>query len=329
MIMARIMTFGEAMIRLAPPQNQRIEQARSFDLEIGGAELNAAVGVARLGHDVFWVSTLPDNPLGRLVRNRVREAGVNDAYVTFVGEGRCGLCFLEPGAEPRPAHVLYDRSGSSISLAEPDLFDWSKFFREADWLHLTGITPALSDHAATNATRAVAEAQKAGVRISIDLNYRSKLWPIDRAGRVMAELIPHIDLLIASPEDARNLFGITGDDFPHTALQLAKRFRIPLIVTLRREESGTRRGRVSGLAVSDDRIYESPWIAYDGVDRIGVGDAFAAGLIDGMLANDIQQGVENGTAMAALKHTIPGDLPLISRDDIQSVLAGRTTGVRR
>lgn len=327
--MARIITFGEAMIRLAPPHNQRIEQARSFDVEIGGAELNAAVGLARLGHDAFWVSTLPDNPLGRLVRNRVREADVHDDYVSFAAEGRCGLCVLEPGSEPRPAHVLYDRGGSSISLAKPGIFDWPTYFQKANWFHLTGITPALSEMVATNVTRAIGVARTAGIRTSIDLNYRSKLWPAERAGRVMADLIPQIDLLIASPEDARNLFGISGDDFPNTARQLASRFRIPLIATLRREESGTRRGRVSGMVVSDDRVYESAWIAYDGVDRIGVGDAFAAGVIDGVLADDIQRSVETGTAMAALKHTIPGDLPLISRDDVQSVLTGRTTGVRR
>jgi 2-dehydro-3-deoxygluconokinase len=327
--MARIVTFGEAMIRLAPLHFQRIEQTRSFDLEIGGAELNTAVGLARLGHDSYWITSLPDNPLGRLIRNRVREAGVNDSFVAFTAEGRCGLCFLEPGAEPRPAQVLYDRVGSSISLAPPDTFDWPKYFTKANWFHLTGITPALSELAATNATRAVLAARYSGVRISIDLNYRSKLWPADRAGNVMADLIPQCDLLIASPEDARNLFGITGDDFAQIARQMATRFRIPLIATIRREESGMRRGRVSGLAVSEDRTFESPWITYDGVDRIGVGDAYAAGLIDGILASDIQQGVETGTVMAALKHTIPGDLPLISRDDVQSVLAGRTLGVQR
>ena len=327
--MARIVTFGEAMIRLAPPRHQRIEQAHSFDLEIGGAELNAAVGLARLGHDAYWVSALPDNPLGRLVRNRVRETGVKDTFISVVSEGRCGLCFLEPGAEPRPAQVLYDRSGSSISVAPPAAFDWPAIFRNADWFHLTGITPALSDSSATNAGHAIAAARKAGARISIDLNYRSKLWTAERAGRVMAELISQIDLLIASPEDARNLFDIAGDDIQNVARQLAKRFHIPVVATVRREEEGAWRGRVSGIAVSENRSFESQWIAYDGVDRIGVGDAFAAGLIDGILGNNLQTGVETGTAMAALKHTIPGDLPLISRNDVQMVLSGRTVGVRR
>lgn len=329
MIMARIVTFGEAMIRLAPPCHLRIEQARSFDLEIGGAELNTAVGLARLGHNTYWVSALPDNPLGRLVRNRVRETGVKDADILLVPDGRCGLCFLEPGAEPRPAHVLYDRSGSSISLAPPEAFDWPTIFRNANWFHLTGITPALSVTSATNAGHAIAAARKAGARISIDLNYRSKLWTAEQAGRVMTELISRIDLLIASPEDARNLFELSGDDFPDVARQLAKQFHIPVVATVRREETGAWRGRVSGVAVTEDRTFESPWIAYDGVDRIGVGDAFDAGLIDGILGNDLQAGVETGTAMAALKHTIPGDFPLMSRGDIQTTLTGRTVGVRR
>ena len=327
--MARIVTFGEAMIRLAPPHHQRIEQAHSFDLEIGGAELNTAVGLARLGHDAYWVSALPDNPLGRLIRNRVRETGVNDSFVTLVPDGRCGLCFLEPGAEPRPAQVLYDRIGSSVSLASLDSFDWPAIFQNADWFHLTGITPALSESSATNAGHAIAVARKAGARISVDLNYRSKLWTAERAGRVMSELISKIDFLIASPEDARNLFDIAGDDFPDVARQLAKRFHIPVVATIRREEQGAWRGRISGIAVSENHSFESQWIAYDGVDRIGVGDAFAAGLIDGILGDDLQEGVETGTAMAALKHTIPGDLPLISRDDVQTVLTGRTVGVRR
>lgn len=235
----------------------------------------------------------------------------------------------ESGAEPRPAHVLYDRSGSSISLAPPEIFDWLTIFQNADWLHITGITPALSKSCSTNAADAIATARKVGVRISIDLNYRSKLWSADLAGRVMTELISTIDLLIASQEDARNLFDISGDDFIGVARQLAKRFHIPLVATLRREEIGAWRGRVSGVVVSDNHTFESPWIAYDGVDRIGVGDAFATGLIDGLLGNDFRAGVEIGTAMAALKHTIPGDLPLISRDDVKTVLTGRTVGVQR
>jgi 2-dehydro-3-deoxygluconokinase len=329
MNMARIVTFGEAMIRLAPPHSQRIEQAHSFDLEIGGAELNTAVGLAQLGHDTFWVSVLPDNALGRLVRNRVRETGVKDTFISLVREGRCGLCFLEPGAEPRPAQVLYDRSGASFSLAPPETFEWPRIFKDANWFHMTGITPALSESSATNAAQSLVAARKAGVRISIDLNYRSKLWSAEKAGRVMAELISHIDLLIASPEDARNLFEINGDDFLHVSQQIAKQFHIPHVATIRREESGAWRGRVSGVAITEDHTFESPWIAYDGVDRIGVGDAFAGGLIDGILNQDIQAGVNTGTAMAALKHTIPGDLPLISRDDLQTILTGRTVGVRR
>jgi 2-dehydro-3-deoxygluconokinase len=194
---------------------------------------------------------------------------------------------------------------------------------------LTGITPALSETSATNAAQSIAAARKAGVRISIDLNYRSKLWSVEKAGQVMNELISQIDLLIASPEDARNLFKISGNDFLDVSRQIAKQFHIPLVATIRRKELGARRGQVSGIAVSEDHRFESPWIAYDGVDRIGVGDAFAAGLIDGLLINDIQAGVDIGTAMAALKHTIPGDMPRLTRDDVLTVLTGRTVGVQR
>src|SRR5829696_6187692 len=142
--MSDIIAFGEVMVRLAPPHFQRLEQARSLDVEIGGAELNTAVGLARLGRSAAWVSRLPDNPLGKLVANRVREAGVSDRFVQFAADGRCGLYFLEFGAAPRASSILYDRKDSSVALAQRGVFDWPAILAGAKWLHVSGITAALS-----------------------------------------------------------------------------------------------------------------------------------------------------------------------------------------
>src|SRR5262245_2257179 len=160
--MADVIAFGEVMVRLAPPHFQRLEQARSLDLEIGGAELNTAAGLARLGRSVAWVSRVPDNPLGRLITNRVREIGVSDRFVQYASDGRCGLYFLEFGASPRPSSILYDRKDSSIARAERGMFDWPMIFRGAKWLHVTGITAALSPTAAEVVDEAMHAAREAG-----------------------------------------------------------------------------------------------------------------------------------------------------------------------
>src|SRR5581483_7572782 len=164
------------MVRLAPPHFQRLEQARTLDVEIGGAELNTAAGLVRLGRSAAWVSRLPDNPLGRLVANRVREAGVSDEFVQFAADGRCGVYFLEFGAAPRASSILYDRKDSSASRITPGAFDWPAVLRGARWFHVTGITAALGPGVAEATAEALKAAKAAGLGTSIDLNYRSKLW---------------------------------------------------------------------------------------------------------------------------------------------------------
>ena len=327
--MARIVTFGEAMIRLAPPVNRRIEQARSFDIEIGGAELNCGVGLSRLGHAVEWVSLLPDNSLGRLIRNRVREAGIDDRHVQFSNVGRCGLNFLEFGAAPRPSEVLYDRAGSSVSLVSPDTFDWKSILCGKDWFHVTGITPALSEGAATVVRYALQIAKVTSLKISFDLNYRSKLWTPENAGTALGTLIPGVDLLIASTGDAEQLFGIRGSSYEDVARNLMDRFGVRVVASLRREETGSRSERISALAWSENRLVESKWYDVETVDRIGSGDAFAAGMIHGTIQNDVSLGVETGAAFAAIKQTIPGDLPLASSDEVAAVMAGGSLRVKR
>src|SRR3984893_3444145 len=180
-----VLTFGEAMIRLAPPNFRRLEQARSLDLQVGGAQLNTAVGLARLGRKAAWVSRLTNNPLGRLIANHAREAGVSSEHVIWTEEDRVGVYFLEFGAAPRASSVLYDRKGAAIAGIRPGMVPWARVFAGAKWFHVTGITPALSASAAETTREALARARQLGLRTSIDLNYRAQLWSQAEAGRVM------------------------------------------------------------------------------------------------------------------------------------------------
>ncbi len=325
---SEVIAFGEVMIRLAPPHFQRLEQARSLDLEVGGAELNTAAGLVRLGRSAAWVSRLPDNPLGKLVANRVREAGVCDRHLQFAADGRCGLYFLEFGAAPRASSILYDRKDSSIARVSADLFDWPVVLTGARWFHVSGVTAALSAGAAEAAGAALRAARAAGLGTSIDLNYRAKLWSRDDAARVLGGLLPLCDLAIASEADAEFLFGITGD-FPAVAEGLMARFGVKAVAGTRREAPLVWRNRFAAVGYAGGRLYESAWYEVEVVDRLGAGDALAAGLIHGMLDGDLGKGVDYGGAMGALKHTIPGDLPWFDKDEIEAVLQGQGLRVRR
>lgn len=324
-----VIAFGEVMVRLAPPHFQRLEQARSLDVEIGGAELNTAAGLARLGRSAAWVSRLPDNPLGRLVANRVREVGVSDEFVQFTPDGRCGLYFLEFGAAPRPSSIVYDRKGSAIASVRRGMFDWPAIFTGAQWLHVTGITAALGEGAAEAVGEALHAARAAGVKVCFDLNYRAKLWTRERAAEVLAGLLPNVDLLIASEADAEHLFGITGADFTEVAEGLVERFGVKIVAGTRRESPLVWRNRFAAVGFVDGQTFESAWYEVEVVDRLGAGDALAAGLIHGLLDGDLKKGLDYGAAMGALKHTIPGDLPWLTKDEIEAAVQGQGLRIRR
>ena len=327
--MPDVVTFGEAMVRLAPPHFQRLEQARSFDVEIGGAELNTAVGLVRLGRSVEWVSALPTNPLGEVVRNRAREVGIGTEHVRMSAEGRCGLYFLEFGAAPRAGSILYDRKDSSIALAKPGDFDWPSIVRGARWFHVTGITAALGPNCAALTLEALKAAHDGGLGTSLDLNYRSKLWSTADAGRTMAELLPHVDLLIASTADAEQLFGITGANFADVAAQITERFGVQFVAGVVRETPLVWRNRFGAVGSSAGNLHETVSYEVEIVDRLGAGDAFASGVIHGLLDGDFAKGLHYGAAMGALKHTVPGDLPFVSLEEVEAVLAGQGLRIRR
>ncbi|MBX9581219.1 MAG: sugar kinase [Gemmataceae bacterium] len=327
--MPDVVTFGEAMVRLAPPHFGRLENARSLDVEVGGAELNTAAGLVRLGRSAAWVSRLPDDPLGRLVAGRVREAGVDDRFVRYTPDGRCGLYFLEFGAAPRASSILYDRKDSAAARMAPGMFDWGTILAGAKWFHVTGITAALGATAAEVVGEAMRSARAANVRVSFDLNYRSKLWPPDEAARVLGDLLPLADLLIAGEADAELLFGVTGGDFAEVAAGLSDRFEVLVVAGTRREAPVVWRNRVAAVAWTDGAVYESAWHEVEVVDRLGAGDAYAAGLIHGLLDGDVQKAVDYGAALGALKHTVPGDLPWVSAAEVEAVLNGDGLRVRR
>jgi 2-dehydro-3-deoxygluconokinase len=324
-----VITFGEVMVRLAPPHFQRLEQARSLDVEIGGAELNTAAALSRLGRRAAWVSLLPENPLGKLIANRVRETGVSDHHVQFVTDTRCGLYFLEFGASPRASSILYDRKDSAIAGVQRNVFDWPRIFSGARWFHVSGITAALSIGSAEVVDEAMHAAKAAGLTVSVDLNYRAKLWTRERAAHVMGLLLPMCDVLIASEADAEHLFGITGEDFAEVAEGFIERFGVKTVIGTRREASLVWKNRFGAVAYTAGTTLESEWYEVEIVDRLGAGDALAAGVIHGLLEGNLKKGLDYGAALGALKHTIPGDIAWVTNEEVEAVLQGQGLRVRR
>jgi len=315
-----LVTFGEAMVRLTPPGFQRLEQAHSFDAYVGGSELNVAVLAARLGVASRWVSRLPDNALGRMIAGGAREQGV-DAHVEWTAEARAGLYFAELGAAPRASSVLYDRAGSAISRVTPGSIDWASVFAGARWYHVSGITPALGDAAAQVTAESLAAAKQAGLTVSYDLNYRSKLWSGEQARAVQEPLMEHVDVLITTEEDARQVFGIGLA----SAESLAQRFELSAVAI-----TSLREGPDAAVALVDGKIHATPRYEVQVVDRFGAGDAFSGGLIVSRLENrGWDDALRFATATAALKHTIPGDFCLVTRNEVDQLLRGPSVRVSR
>ncbi len=317
-----VITFGEAMVRLSPPNFRRLEQARSLDVQVGGAELNTAVGLARLGRSAAWVSRLTDNALGRLIANHAREAGVSTEHVVWTNEDRVGVYFLEFGAAPRASSVLYDRKGSAIANVRPGMIPWGRVLAGAKWFHVTGITPALGPGAAEATREALEAARAAGVRTSIDLNYRVKLWSQADAGRVMSGLMPLCDVLVTTEEDTERVFGIRGKDHEDGAAQLARRFPLRAVAVTVRENPLVWKNTWTAIAWADGKVLRTRTYEVEIVDRLGAGDSFAAGLIHGLLDGDLQKGLDWGVAASALKHSVPGDFAWITRGEVEALLQG-------
>ena len=342
--MSDVVTFGEAMIRLAPPNFQRLEQTDSLDLQVGGGELNVAVGVGRLGLKSSWVSRLPKNALGRLMENRVRQAGVDASHIVWAGDGRMGLYFVEFGAAPRPSSVLYDRAHSAISAIKPGEVDWKKVFEGAKWCHTSGITPALSDSAASTTREALQAAKQAGVTVSYDLNYRGKLWSPEKAQSVQEPLMQYVDVLITTEEDtdvvfkikaagktdARGFTEVSAESYKEVARKLVDKFHFKAVAITLRENPLVWRNTWTAIAYADGEYYDDVKYDLEIVDRIGGGDSFSAGFIYGYLAKkSYADAVRYGNAFAALKHSNPGDFNWSTLAEVESLLKGASLRVAR
>jgi 2-dehydro-3-deoxygluconokinase len=315
-----VVTFGEAMVRLSPSGFKRLEQATSLDVMVGGAELNTAVALARLGRKTTWVSRLTRNPLGRLIANRAREAGVVTDHIVWTDEDRVGVYFLEFGAAPRASSVLYDRKNAAIAAIQPGMVDWATVLAGAKWFHVTGITPALSRNAAETTREALKVARAAGIKTSIDLNYRVKLWSTAEAGRWMREFMQMCDVLITTEEDVERLFQIKGSTFEDVAKRLLGEFPLEVAAITLRENPLVWKNSWTAIACQGKTIHRTRTYEVEIVDRLGAGDSFAAGLIDGLLDGDLQKGLDYGVAASALKHSIPGDFAWITREEVETLV---------
>ena len=325
-----LVAFGEAMIRLSPPDFKRLEQTTTLDLNIGGAELNVAVGLSRLGLKSAWVSRLPDNALGRMIANKARELGVDISPVIWDKQGRAGLYFFEFGASPRSSSVVYDRADSSFSNIQPGQVGWKKILKSTRCLHLTGITPAVSRSSAAVTLEALEEAKAAGCRVSLDLNYRAKLWSPEEAQRTLAPMMEFVDILITTKGDTRTVLGIEAENDQALAELLLARYPIEMVAVSYREGDTVWRCQFSAIAATRENIFTTRTYQIDIVDQVGRGDSFAAGFLYGVICdNDLQRGLDFGVAFAALKHSFPGDFNWCTKEEVEALLAGHRPGVQR
>lgn len=320
--MSDVVTFGEAMIRLSPPLFRRLEQANTLDVAVGGAELNVAVGVSRLGLSSAWVSCLPTNALGRMAHNKARELGVDTRWVAWDPNGRMGLYFVEYGSSPRPSSVTYDRSHSAISRLDGVDFPWESILANARLFHTTGITTALSDQAADQVGIAMETAHRLGALVTYDLNYRARLWSEAKARAVQEPLMGSVDVLITTEEDVRRVFGIEGTDYEEVARRLADRFGFKIVTITLRGDLSVLRNQWTAIAYSDGQVIRDRSYEIEIVDRVGGGDAYAAGFAYGLLTHDADAAVRYGNAFSALKQTIWSDFCWATLGEVEALLAG-------
>lgn len=339
--MAKVITMGEIMLRLSTPSHERFIQADNFDVNYGGGEANVAVSLAGFGHDVQFVTAVPDNEIGECALAALRKYQVGTKYVAKEGE-RLGIYFLESGSSVRPSKVIYDRAHSSISTVRPEAFDFDQIFEGVDWFHFTGITPAISDSAAELTEAALKKAKEHGVKVSVDLNFRKKLWTSEKAQQVMTRLMKYVDVCIGNEEDANLVLGFKpeGSDVTSGNLklsgyqsifeQMTQKFGFEYCVSsLRVSRSASDNGWSACIysGKTGEFYHSREYSITPIVDRVGGGDSFAAGVICGLLdGKDFKEALEFGVAASALKHTIPGDINLVSRKEVETLAGGDASG---
>lgn len=334
----KIVTMGEIMLRLSSPQGKRFVQSDSFDVNYGGGEANVAVSLANYGHEAYFVSKVPSHEIGQSALNSLRRFGVHTDYVARGGD-RLGIYYLETGASMRPSKVIYDRAGSSISMATPEDFNFDAIFRDAVWFHWSGITPAISDQSAECLRAACQAARKAGVTVSCDLNYRKKLWTPEKAQSIMRPLMEYVDVCIGNEEDAELCLGFRPNadvENGQTATEgykaifrgMMETFGFRYVVsTLRESFSASHNGWKAMLYDGNEFFVSRRYDILPITDRVGGGDSFSGGLIHGLVSGMTPaDSLEFAVAASALKHTIPGDVNLVSEAEVMSLMKGSGNG---
>ncbi|MGY4706718.1 PfkB family carbohydrate kinase [Candidatus Bipolaricaulota sp. J31] len=317
-----LVTFGETMIRLSPPNFRRLEQTNLLEVNVGGSELNVAVTAQRLGLKTAYVTRLTRNPLGRMIANKAREHGVDVSHIVWTDGDRVGIYFVEFGASPRPNAVIYDRRDSAMARIRPGEVDWEAVFRGAKAFHTSGITPALSESAAAATEEAVRVAKEMELKVSIDLNYRARLWSRDRAREVMTPLVEMADILLTTEEDTERVFGIVGENYEEVARKLAEQFKLEAVAITIRGTPSVWRNTWTAVVYANGEIFRGPTYEIEIVDRVGAGDSFTGGFLYGYLTQGPEAGVNYGVAVSALKQTNPGDLCWATREEVERLLRG-------
>jgi len=340
--MEKYITFGEIMLRLKSPNHEKFFQSPLLEATFGGGEANVAVGLARFGLNVAHVSVIPNNPIGDACIRELKKQGVDTSLILRKGD-RLGIYFLESGANQRPSKVVYDRSHSAIAEAKPGDINWDKVFDQVTWFHISGITPAISLSASELSLEAVKKAREKGITVSCDLNYRSKLWKYGKsAPEVMTELVKYVDIAMGNEEDCQKSLGVKVDidiDVESGELQ-AERYKEltnkilklypdikKIAITLRESHSASYNGWSAVLNNRKEFLISKKYEIHNIVDRVGGGDTFAAGLIYGLnnLDNN-KETLEFAVAASCLMHSIPGDLPLLSVEEVKGLVGGAGSG---
>ncbi len=331
----KLITFGEVMMRLSPPGHSKFSQATSFELVYGGGEANVAISCAYLGMKAAHVTRFPDNALGRAATQFLRHHWLSTDHVIYGGE-MMGKYFLEKGAVHRPSEVIYERAGSAFSQIEPSMIDWELVLKDADWFHWTGITPAISEGAAMCCLDAIKTANRLGITVSGDINSRGNMWKYGKTMQeVMPELVQRCDVVTTGRRGIHVMFGLgeAGGSFQQSARELMDAFpRIKKVVGKTRKSISASHHQIQGKMWNGTEYIKTDMLEITPIiDRVGTGDAYAAGLIYGLLHyDDDVQALNFATAACALKHTVPGDVNMVSLENVLSLMGGDTSGkIRR
>lgn len=328
----KVVTFGELMLRLQPYNYLRFVQADSYEASYGGGEANVAVSLSNFGIDTDFVSKLPDNEIGQAGVNTLRRYGVGTKFIKREGE-KCGIYFLEKGASQRPSKVIYDRKYSSFYFSNPTDYNWDEIFKGADWFHVSGITPAVNKPLEDITLTAVKKAKEMGLTVSVDLNYRSKLWSKAKANKVMSEIAKYCDICIGNEEDASDVFNITvsnsdiekgninKDSYKSVAKQLYDKFNFKKVAITLRTSLSASENKWSAMLFDGNQYYFSKEYLLHIIDRVGGGDSFSAGLIYSLLNNySCQDAIDFAVAASCLKHSLEEDFNLETVDEVKKIV---------